>query len=57
MDDTLDIDIMDIPILDSYWCEICHQDISVDDRSPNGLISCDISAFGTCLRESQTILE
>ena len=38
MDDTLDIDIMDIPILDSYWCEICHQDIPVDDRSPNGLM-------------------
>ena len=38
MDDTLDIDILDIPILNTDWCEICHQDIPVDDRSPNGLI-------------------
>ena len=38
MDDTLDIDVLDIPILDSYWCGICHQDIPVDDRSPNGLM-------------------
>ena len=33
MDDTLDI-----PIMNSYWCGICHQDIPVDDRSPNGLM-------------------
>ena len=38
MDDTLDIDVLDIPILNNYWCGICHQDIPVDDRSPNGLM-------------------
>ena len=38
MDDTLDINVLDIPILNNYWCGICHQDIPVDDRSPNDLM-------------------